>query len=63
LSTSSFSQELPTKTLALSLASSSGHIASGPYNNLNGVNLVALDSVMLCDQLTLDNSSAHFPFF
>jgi hypothetical protein len=38
-------------------------MASAPYNSLNGVNLVALDSVVLCDQMTLDNSSAHFPFF
>jgi hypothetical protein len=39
------------------------HIASAPYSSLNGVNLVVLDSVVLCDQMTLDNSSAHFPFF
>lgn len=40
---------------------SSGTIAPLSYNNLNGVNFVVLDSVMLCDHITLGNSSGHFP--
>src|SRR6185436_5529465 len=35
---------------------SSGVTASSPYKSLNGVNFVVLDSVVLCDQITLDNS-------
>jgi len=41
---------------------SSGVTASSPYKSLNGVNFVVLDSVVLCDQITLVNSSIHFPF-
>ena len=40
---------------------SSGVIASSPYNNLNGVKFVDLDTVVLCAQTTCDNSSTHFP--
>src|SRR6185503_15247857 len=41
---------------------SSGVTASSPYRSLNGVNFVVLDSVVLCDKITLDNLSIHFPF-
>ena len=41
---------------------SSRVIASSPYNSLNGVNLVVLDSVVLCDHKTLGSSSAYLPF-
>ena len=40
----------------------SGVTASSPYNSLNGVNLVVLDSVVLCDHKTLGSSSAYLPF-
>src|SRR6185503_15672571 len=51
------------RTLALLCLSSSGLIASTSYNNLNGVNFVALHSVVLWDQMTFGSSSTHFPFF
>ena len=35
--------------------------ASSPYSNLNGVNFVALDAIVLCDQMTLESSSTHLP--
>jgi hypothetical protein len=35
-------------------------MAMAPYNSLKGVNLVALDSVVLCHQMTL---IAHLPTF
>src|SRR6185369_17660341 len=50
------------RTLALLCLSSSGLKASAPYSNLNGVNFVALHSVVLWDQITFGSSSAHLPF-
>ena len=38
-----------------------GVIASSPYNNLNGIKFVDLDTVVLCAQTTFSNSSTHFP--
>jgi hypothetical protein len=40
---------------------SSGTMVSSPYRSLKGENFVVLDSVVLCDQMTLGNSSVHFP--
>jgi hypothetical protein len=40
---------------------SSGMTSSSQYSNQNGVKFVALDVVVLWDQMTLGNSSAHFP--
>jgi hypothetical protein len=37
-------------------------MASYPYINLKGVNLVALDSVVLSAQMTSGSCSAHLPF-
>src|SRR6185436_11974722 len=39
-----------------------GVTASSPYKSFNGVNFIVLDSVILCDQNTLVNSSIHIPF-
>lgn len=50
-------------TLRVATLISSGIMASVPYSNLKGVNLVALDSVVLCDQTTIGRSSIHFPFW
>ena len=41
---------------------SSGKTASSPNKSLKGVNLVALDSEVLCDHMTAVSWSAHFPF-
>lgn len=38
-------------------------MASAPYKSLKGVNLVALHSVVLCDQMTFGSSSTHLPSF
>lgn len=37
-------------------------IVSSPNKSLNGVNLVALDLEISCDQTTTMSSSGHFPF-
>jgi hypothetical protein len=42
--------------------SSCGVMAYDPYISLNGVNLVARDSVVLSAQMTSGNCSAHLPF-
>jgi hypothetical protein len=39
--------------------SSSGNMASSPYKSLKGENWVVLDVVVLWDQITLGNYSAH----
>jgi len=49
-------------TLVDLCASSSGRTASSSKTSLKGVNFVALDSKVLCDQMTEVTSSAHFPF-
>jgi hypothetical protein len=36
-------------------------MASSPYSNLNGENIVVLDAIVLCDQMTFGNSSTHLP--
>jgi hypothetical protein len=41
---------------------SSGVIGSSPYNNLKGVNFVALQTEVLWLHTTLGNSSVHLPF-
>jgi hypothetical protein len=48
---------------SLSFLISSGVIASVPNNRWNGVKLVALETIVLCDQISFGNSSVHFPFF
>ena len=48
-------------TLGDLCVSSSSKIASSPKRSLKGVNFVALDSEVLCDQMTEVSSSAHFP--
>jgi hypothetical protein len=47
----------------LSLLISSGVIALVPKSKRKGVKPVALDTVVLWDQITLDNSSTHLPFY
>jgi hypothetical protein len=47
----------------LSFLISSGVIASVPKSKRKGVKLVALDTVVLWDQITLGISSTHLPFF
>jgi hypothetical protein len=42
--------------------SSCGVMASDPYIKLKGVNLMALDSVVLSAQMTSGSCSAHLPF-
>ena len=49
--------------LGFGFFSSSGLMASAPYSNLNGVNLVVLVSDVLWDQTTFGSSSTHLPFF
>jgi hypothetical protein len=41
--------------------SSSGNMASSPYNRLKGENWVVLDVVVLWDQITLGNSLSAWP--
>ena len=41
--------------------SSSDMIASSSKRSLKGVNFIALDSEVLCDQMTEVSSSTHFP--
>jgi hypothetical protein len=48
--------------LALQSLISSRVTGSSPYNNLNGVNLVALQIEVLWLHTTLDGSCAHLPF-
>jgi hypothetical protein len=47
----------------LSFLITSGVIALVPNSKPNGVKLVALDTMVLCEQITFSNSSIHFPFF
>jgi hypothetical protein len=47
----------------LSFSISSGVIALVPKSKRKGVKPIALDTVVLWDQITLGNSSAHLPFF
>jgi hypothetical protein len=47
--------------LALQSLISSGVIGSSPYNNLKGVNFVALQMKVLWLHTALDNYAAHFP--
>jgi hypothetical protein len=48
--------------LALRSLVSSLVTGSSPYNNLNGVNLVALQTEVLWLHTALDSSYAHLPF-
>jgi hypothetical protein len=48
--------------LALHSLISSGVTGSSPYNNLNGVNLVALKTEVLWLHTALGSSSTHLPF-
>jgi hypothetical protein len=50
-------------TLMLSFLISSGVIASVPKSRRKGVKHVALDTVVLWDQITFGSSSTHLPFF
>jgi hypothetical protein len=50
-------------TLMLSFLICSGVIASVPTSRRKGVKPVALDTIVLCDQITFGNSSVHLPFF
>jgi hypothetical protein len=47
----------------LSFLISSGVIASVPKSKRKGVKPVALETVVLWDEITLGNSSTHLPFF
>jgi hypothetical protein len=47
----------------LSFLISSGVVASVLKSRRNSVKPVALDTVVLWDQITFDNSSTHLPFF
>ena len=49
-------------TLGDLCVSSSSRTASSSKRSLKGVNFVALESEVLCDQMTEGSSSAHFPF-
>jgi hypothetical protein len=50
-------------TLMLSFLISSGVIASVPKSRRKGVKPVALDTIVLWDQITFGSSSTHLPFF
>jgi hypothetical protein len=47
----------------LSFLISSGVISSVLKSKRKGVKPIALDTVVLWDQITLGNSSTHLPFF
>ena len=48
-------------TLGDLCVSSSGRTTSSPKRSMKGVNFVALDLEVLCDQMTEVRSSTHFP--